>query len=340
MQRDPLVSVLMPVYNCENYITEAVNSILNQTYRNLELIIVDDGCTDATMQKVLSANDPRVKVFTNEKNLGLAASLNIAIEHASGPYLARMDADDISMPERIARQVDRLQRDQQISILGTGLQYFNFSTYKNYFPEDHEACKAKLLFNVCLGHPSVVYRREIFDHAENFYNPELRQYSEDYELQVRLIDRYRMANLQEMYVKYRTFQPLVKSDAEHRRRTNSRAVRSTMLRNMGIDPSAQQLEFHQLGCALASDIDRQTFDNIIKWFNLIDEKNSETAYFDAKALKRALAEQAFFLLYANPRLASLKDLKKYSFFTDYKISPYLYVKSKAKEIIWVFHQPK
>ena len=104
----PLVSVVLPVYNAEEYISEALKSILNQTYDNLEVVVVNDGSTDHSLHVIRSLADKRVKIISRE-NRGLVASLNEGIDAASGDYIARMDADDISHPERISKQIRLLE---------------------------------------------------------------------------------------------------------------------------------------------------------------------------------------------------------------------------------------
>ena len=102
-----------------NLTLDSLQSILSQTYKNLEVLIVDDVCTDGSMQVVAAIPDSRVKIIRNEKNLGLAASINKAIRLSTGQYLARMDADDVALPERIDRQVAFLEKNQVVDIIGT-----------------------------------------------------------------------------------------------------------------------------------------------------------------------------------------------------------------------------
>src|SRR3989338_5597380 len=119
LKRDPKICVIMSVYNGLPYLKEAVKSILNQTYKNFEFIIVDDASRDKTWQFLKSLKDKRVKLIQNKKNLGLAASLNIAIRLAQGDFIARMDADDISLSNRFEEQIKYLTKHQEIDLCGT-----------------------------------------------------------------------------------------------------------------------------------------------------------------------------------------------------------------------------
>ena len=117
---NPLVSVIIPAYNANGFLSDAINSILNQTYKNLEIIIVDDGSTDETPKilKIFAKKDQRIKIIRNKRNLNIANSLNIGIKSAKGNYIARMDADDISLPHRIKNQMNYLHKHPEIVILG------------------------------------------------------------------------------------------------------------------------------------------------------------------------------------------------------------------------------
>jgi len=106
----PLVTVLMPVYNAERFLSEAMDSILNQTLINFEFLIIDDGSHDSSLKIIRSYDDPRIRLVQNEKNLGISATLNKGINLASADLIARMDADDISYPERLQKQYDYLKR--------------------------------------------------------------------------------------------------------------------------------------------------------------------------------------------------------------------------------------
>ena len=115
----PAVSVVMPVYNGEKYLRESIDSILNQTYTDYEFIIVNDGSNDKTEEIILSYNDNRIRYIKNEKNLQIVKSLNRGIELAKGRYIARMDADDISLPRRFEKQITFMENNLEIGVCGT-----------------------------------------------------------------------------------------------------------------------------------------------------------------------------------------------------------------------------
>ena len=144
---NPLVTILMPVYNAELYLKRAIESILNQTYKNIEFLIINDGSTDNSLAIIKSYSDKRIVLIENDKNSGLIYSLNIGLKKASGKYIARMDADDISYPTRIQKQCAFMENHNEIGILGTFIQKENkFKNYSNPNLTSNEL-KARLIFN-------------------------------------------------------------------------------------------------------------------------------------------------------------------------------------------------
>jgi len=196
----PQISVLMPVYNGEKYLPEAIESILYQTYANFEFIILNDGSTDKTEEIILSYDDPRIVYVKNETNLQIVKTLNKGIALAKGEYIARMDADDISLPQRFAKQIEHLTKNRDIDILGT--QYVNFGAFESFSsnPLSHEEIKVALLFNSAMAHPTVMMRSNVF---QKIKYQEVFNKAEDYALWVEAVDTFRFANLPEYLLKYR-----------------------------------------------------------------------------------------------------------------------------------------
>ncbi len=294
----PLVSVLMPVYNAEAYIAASLKSIVEQDYENLEIIIVDDGCTDQSMDIVQSFLDPRIVLVKNPENTGLAACLNKAIAISTGEFLARMDADDIAHPARIGRQVTFMLNHPDVDVLGTSMQYFGASRFVNHFPATHEACKSYLVLNVCFGHPSVMFRRTVFDDPANFYNPVFRQYSEEYDLWCRLADRYRFDNIREILLYYRTYHLSVKSEAENKRMANSSMIRKNYLNTHLGELTDREWELHCKAAFLNNINSTADVVEISKWFSRLLDRNEVVGAFNQDMLRAHLAERFFEVCYA------------------------------------------
>lgn len=159
---EPLISVLLPVYNAEEFVKEAVDSILCQTFTNFELLVLNDGSTDNSMELVTHFKDKRIRIINNDGNKGLIYTLNKGIQEAKGEYIARMDADDIALPNRFERQIKYLQKHKEISILGSNVETFGNEAKITNYPINDEEIKLHMLFENPLCHPTVMFRKSIF----------------------------------------------------------------------------------------------------------------------------------------------------------------------------------
>jgi glycosyltransferase involved in cell wall biosynthesis len=299
---NPLVTIIIPAYNVENYIGACLQSMLNQTYTNYEILIVNDAATDNTLRIIQQFTDTRIRIIRNETNVGLAASVNKAIQQAEGVYIARMDADDIAHPQRLQKQVNFLQRHPHVSVLGTAMQSMGYYKYVHRFPESHPACKAQLLFNVCFGHPTVLIRKAVFDKFENLYRDELRQYSEEYELWCRLVDKVTFANLPEVLLDYRTFEPSEKSAAEQKRKTNSYLVRKNFIAAQWGEQSENDYVIHDNICNLKKARDVNELTIWINWLRRCIILNNDKKAFAVQPLRYEVSKRAFELAYWNKHL--------------------------------------
>ena len=203
----PRITVALSVYKNAEYLAEALDSILAQTFADFELVIVDDGSTDQSSAIIdrYTANDPRIRVI-RQGNQGLVASLNHIIAVARAPYIARMDGDDIALPERFARQVAFLDAHPDHGVIGTQIWTIDAQGHRRSEPPvDHplsaDVIAAALPTASPLCHPSVMMRRDVLK-AAGGYRPAYR-HCEDYDLWLRLAEQTRIANLPERLHLYR-----------------------------------------------------------------------------------------------------------------------------------------
>lgn len=203
---NPKVSVIMSTHNGERFIKEAINSVLGQTFSDFEFLIIDDCSTDLTSVILAdySQKDQRIKIISNSENLGLTKSLNKAIQQAQGEYIARMDDDDISLPERLQKQLSFMEKNPKIALVGClGLiidergETIGEKNLALGFPE----IKKRLLFNNQFIHSSLFIRKSVLD-KEGFYNNNFKK-AQDYELVLRLAGKYPVINLAEKLLKWR-----------------------------------------------------------------------------------------------------------------------------------------
>jgi len=200
----PKVTVLMSVYNGEKFLRKAVDSILNQTYKNFEFLIINDFSTDSSRDIILSYRDPRIRLIDNQENIGLTRSLNKGLKLARGEYVARMDSDDISLPQRIEKQIEFLEQHPKVVLLGSWAEIIDQNEMIKdiwKYPTNHCFIAWKLLFGNCLVHSAVMYRKDcILDSGG--YN-ELTTYAQDYELWIKLSSAGEIIQLPEVLVKCR-----------------------------------------------------------------------------------------------------------------------------------------
>src|SRR3989338_8023810 len=200
----PLVSVIMAVFNGKAYVDEAIGSITAQTLHNIEFIIVDDGSNDGTTELLheWSKRDNRIHVLTNETNQGLTYSLRLASERAQGKYLARMDADDVALPERLEKQVNALAADATVKCVGCDVLIIDAKgrTIKKVVMPREDLC-AKLFKRNCLVHGSLLFERAAFEEVGG-YNPRFR-YAQDYDLLLCLAEKYTVSAVNEELYKLR-----------------------------------------------------------------------------------------------------------------------------------------
>jgi len=202
----PVVSVVMSVLNGERFLREAVESILDQSFREFEFIVIDDGSTDSTASMLDSyqRRDSRVRVF-HQENRGLVESLNRGCGLSGGRYIARMDADDIALKDRLMWQVEFMEKHPEVCVLGGAVELINamgkpLVTYRNPI-EDREIELALLRGDCPFWHPTVLMRKEVLASVKGYRKVVVD--AEDYDLWLRMADRYQLANLEAVVLKYR-----------------------------------------------------------------------------------------------------------------------------------------
>lgn len=200
------LSVIMAVYNGKLYLPQALESILTQTFRDFEFLVVDDGSTDESAQILAGAarRDPRIQIITNPANIGLTRSLNKVLAKARGTIIARMDADDIALPERFEKQIAFLQENSEVGVVGTAYYFINEEGGviggKTILVDDESIQKALIRFNPFL-HSSVMIRKDFLNRVRGYDERYVR--AQDYDLWMRLAPLCHFANLPEVLMKKR-----------------------------------------------------------------------------------------------------------------------------------------
>lgn len=204
----PQVSIILSVFNGRPYLAEAIPSILGQVFSDFELILIDDASTDGSSQDLaeFAKQDSRITLLRNSENLGLTRSLNRGLKQARGCFIARQDADDISLPLRLEKQVAAMEADPDLALLGSGLFEMDTRGRKGALslqPASSAVIKRKMLFDNAFFHSSVMWRKECFAKEGLIYDDSLR-YGQDYDLFSRVVFKQKTANLPEPLILFRT----------------------------------------------------------------------------------------------------------------------------------------
>lgn len=197
---EPLLTVLMPVYNAQKYLRQAIDSILNQTFTNFEFIIIDDGSADDSVSIVESYKDEKIRLVKNEKNIGITATLNRGIDLSAAPLIARMDADDISYPSRLQKQYDYFLSHPDCVLVSSWAREITEEGEPSAIMEFNSDYYYYMLNYECwIYHSSVMYKKNAVEQVGKYTVP----YSEDFELWWQLSRRYKIYNIPEVLLDYR-----------------------------------------------------------------------------------------------------------------------------------------
>lgn len=281
----PRVSVVLPVYNAERFVAEAIESILGQSFSDFELILIDDGSTDSSLNIMQNyqSKDSRIQIISRE-NRGLIATLNEGVTIAKGEFIARMDADDISMPERFENQVAFFDANPAVSCCGAAVETFHDKSkvvQVTYFPLCHDELYPELLFTVPVGHPVVMFRRSYVERFGLTYDPEY-VHCEDYELWSRWAECGKLANLPDVLLRYRMHDNQVSVTGEETLIPNHLKVTKKMLAKLDMSLTEDDRAIF-LG-KIKGESPRQVIDMYEKVMTANDDKH----VFDPESLRKLI----------------------------------------------------
>lgn len=291
MKERPLVTVLMPVYNGERYLREAIDSILKQTYTAFEFLIINDGSTDRSVNIIQSYSDPRIRLVHNEGNLKLITTLNKGLELAQGKYVARMDCDDISLPERIKEQVEFMEKNENIGICGTWVKTLVSGLRLNVrYPTEPEEIKAQMLFRIAIAHPTVMMRASFVKQYKLRYSSTYL-HAEDYELWNRCSLLFPLANVPKVLLKYRIHRDgISKKQRDIQNKTVKQIYRDNFER-LGIDYKEEYGQVHSL-VGVPKYPQSENFSKQAEgWLLQIYEANKIAKCYDDDILSRIIGER-------------------------------------------------
>jgi glycosyltransferase involved in cell wall biosynthesis len=287
----PRVTVLMPIYNAAPHLLEAVNSILTGSFADLELLAINDGSTDESGEILGSIADPRLRLIRNPKNVGVVATLNRGLDLAEGDFIARMDADDVSMPDRLARQVAFMDANTEIGLSGMWARTFGARPERSIrTPLSSTEIHVGLFAFNPLCHPTAMLRRDLFA-AHGLRYAEDARHCEDLDLWMRASNHFAISNLPVIGLRYRVHASQVTNRfAMEQQETLARLRRRQLLRLVS-DATEADIQLH----LKALDVMRQlTHDDLVsigEWLEHLEESNRHLDRYDASAFHSFLAQR-------------------------------------------------
>lgn len=289
----PRISVVLPVYNCVKYVREAVESVLAQTYGNFELVIVDDGSTDGSAEVLRSFSDPRIRVITFAENRGIVSALNHGIRSSRSELIARMDADDICLPQRFERQVRFLDTHPDVQLCGSGTRSFGDETWLFRPIEGAPRIHARLFFGHALDHPSIMFRRAFIERFDLAYSGEF-PHAEDLDLFQRAAECGSLANLPEVLLVTRahseeTSVVHVREQLQSQARLMLRQLRVLM---PGASASEEAFHLQMLDCKIECEKDTCALARAEAWLKRLGQANRDQGHYDERAFRRELRLQS------------------------------------------------
>lgn len=284
-KKKPLISVVMPVYNVEDYIEESVTSILNQTIRDFELLVIDDCSSDNTLSLLRNMKDDRIKIVTKEKNLGLIHSLNLGFELAQGEYIARMDGDDISLPERFEKQLAILNKKSGIKACGCWLQSFGIYTVLIKHKETHKEIQSHLLLSNSMSLGAVMLDRKAY---ESFRFLENKIHVEDYDFWVQSAWKCETYNVQEVLYHYRVHNNQVSKKYKSIQLEGDIRIKLSLYQKLQYNREIYSDELISKLLYTNNSFNIRELKLILDWFDELNRNNKRFDIFDSAEFKKVM----------------------------------------------------
>ncbi|GAB4027548.1 MAG: hypothetical protein Fur0011_5910 [Candidatus Microgenomates bacterium] len=289
----PLVTVIIPIYNAGAYLSEALDSIMNQTFTNFEVLLINDGSTDDSNIIIdkYKKKYKNIKVINNRMNLGLIATLNKGLEVVKSKYIARMDSDDIASIDRLRVQVEYMENNPEIDISGTWIEVFGKYNYLWKTPITHDEIVAKLMFECSIAHPSVMLKTNSLKRY-NLKYPIQYKNAEDYGLWMLASRKLKFANIPQTLLRYRTHNRQIGFSEQKSQQVASQRVRIKQVRRL-LKPTSMENLIH---AKLGSWVPLTNFSELItttKWLYKLHASNVEKHIYSVKIFDQILSARLF-----------------------------------------------
>jgi glycosyltransferase involved in cell wall biosynthesis len=332
MPKEIEVTILMAAYNASNYIADSITSVLNQTFQNYELLIINDGSTDNTETVIQSFKDSRIRVIKNEVNRGLIESRNIALKEAKGNFIAILDSDDIAMPDRLEKQLNAFRNNPELAVVGSRALIIDESgneTGENLAVfTDIDKIKITLFFENTIIHSSTMIKTEIFREVNGYQGDTL---IEDYDLFYRISQKYAIKNLEDYLVKYRIHGTNI---SIQKRDQLDQALYNLKIRQL--NQFELNVESKYIAILLTNFRDgNYTLEENFHILALLKEKNKQLNIYKQEAFSNELFNKWFELVIGRGKIKTIKLLFKKPLF-EWHICKFKHIRKGLKQTLTSF----
>jgi glycosyltransferase involved in cell wall biosynthesis len=299
----PRVSVFMPVYNAGTYLREAIESILNQDFKDFEYVIVNDGSKDESESIILAYTDPRIRYIENPQNLGLIATLNIGMETCLGEYIIRMDQDDISLPSRISQQVKFMDKNPGYGLVGSWFEDFgeHIESQVIRYSSDDTYIRIRHLYQTHISHPTAVMRTSVIHEHKIRFDPEF-VHGEDYNCWVTFSEFCRLSNFPELLVRKRDHPTNITNKYASVMHATCTKVKQRQFAKMNTPITDEEADLYSRFANPEWDFTLNEMENLNKLLSKLFHADSDALQIPIATYRKYLSEKWFHLCYQNKNL--------------------------------------
>ena len=288
----PKVSVVMPVYNGQRFVREAIDSVLAQSFSDYELLIINDASTDASREIIRTYRDPRVRLIENTVNLGIAGTRNVGLAEAVGEYVAWLDSDDVSLPTRLTEQVEFLDRHTSVALCGSWVKTTGDKMGDVWrYPTEGAVLRSRMLFDDPVATSAAMIRRQTLLSCDLRFDDRL-SFAEDYDLWERISQYAELANIPKVLTLYRVHSDQISHGDPCKAKRAVWEVQRRQLLNLGVTPTELEKELHlTIGVGWHFLGDRRFVDACAAWLHRLSDANGCAKVYPEEAFKSVLAER-------------------------------------------------
>lgn len=283
-EKNPLISVIMPVYNAEKYLKEAIDSILNQTFEDFEFLILNDGSNDSTIDIINNYTDARIIVLHEPQNRGIVYQLNKGLAVSKGNYVARMDADDISVATRFELQLNFLSNNPDYAMVGSSVYLINENSEEigtHEYKSKNEELQASLFFGNTFAHSTILAHKPIIN--KYLYNNDYI-YAEDYFLWSKIAAEYKISNIKQPLLYYRIHNNSISAKHNEKQIKSIKKIYSINLTKLGIIPNRDIIDFHyyMIHNHRPKKTQINSLKSLFKWLKSLNNANNNSQIYPKK----------------------------------------------------------